>query len=206
MKRLSIVTILLTIFWSFNSNAQSTEGKTKVLVVSFIEDNFYSDIYSKEEIAKTNDIEKEEVIHLYDAKVAQIFKDISNEEVSYIQCPTNMVDELRYQINFTKSQKRGMEIVTSDLSDISDTQFASFINTCNVDYVIFINAFRMSWVGDPQYKLDNGIHYSIYNQKKEEVTSDVAIFSTPKLIPITKMEKKCTKSVGKLSNLFARLD
>lgn len=206
MKTLSLtITVLFTVLATL-SIAQPNEAKRKVLVVSFIEDNFYSDIYSKEEIAATNEIGKEEVIHLYDEMVAQIFTDISNDEIAYMQCPTHLVGALKQQIQFNQAKHQNMTVIASDVSAVEISQFHQLVSSCDADYVVFVNAYRMLWVGEPQFKLENHIHYSLYNGEKEEITSDVAIFSTPKLVPVAKMEKKCSKKVGKLSNVIAHLD
>ena len=206
MKKLSTAAILVLCILGSFSFTEPKEGKKRVLVVSFIEDNFYGDIYSKEEIAKANKIQKEDVVKLYDEMLSTIFTRLSDEETSYVQCPADLMITLREHVSFENKPENEKNRIIADVSNLSKEDFDRFLSKCDTDYVVFINAFRMAWIGEPYFKLENRIHYSVYSKEKENISSDVAVFSTPKLVPITKMEKKCSKTVGKMSNLFARLD
>ena len=189
------------------SDRHLDESKKRVLVVSFIEDNFYSDIYSKEEIAKKNKIREEEVISLYNEKLSQIFSNFEDEEIEYVACPSKIMAAFKESIKIdSRSTKAGSDLIFANLSDVSQVTFNEFINACNADYVLFVNTYRMAWIGEPQYKLENHIHYSIYKKNKEEVITDEAVFSTPNLIPVVKMEKKYLKAVDKISRKFSDLD
>lgn len=206
MKNLSIATLLMVFICTSFSFKEANEEKKKVLVVSFIKDNFSGDIYSNEDIAKTNNIQKGEVVELYDEMLSGIFKALSDEETTYVQCPADMMKTIHHQVSFENKPENGKNKIIADVSGFGKEHFNELLSKCDTDYVIFINAYRMSWVGEPQFKLENSIHYSIYSKIKEEITSDVATFSTPKLVPIAKMEKKCSKTVGKVSNLIAKID
>ena len=205
MKKLS-ATALFVLFILGSFSFTEPERKKRILVVSFIEDNFYGDIYSNKDIAKTNNIEEEEVVQLYNEMLSGIFKELSDEEVDYVQCPADLAVSIHEHVSFENKPINRKNRITTNVSGFSKEEFDQFLSQCGTDYVVFINAFRMSWIGEPQFKLENRIHYSIYGKMKEEVTSDVAIFSTPKLVPVTKMERKCTKTVGKLSSVFSKLD
>lgn len=207
MKKLNIYTILAVFTLASFSDRYIDEPKKKILVVSFIEEHFYSDIYSKEEIAKKNKIQEEDVISLYNEKLSQIFSNFSDEEIEYVACPAELTAAFKEMIKMeNRPTKAGSDVIFANLSDVSQTVFSEYVNSCNTDYVLFVNTYRMAWVGEPQYKLENHIHYSIYKKNKQEVISDKAVFSTPNLIPVVKMEKKYLKAVNKISRQFSELD
>ena len=80
--------------------------------------------------------------------------------------------------------------MATDLSNISVEVFNGFLEEFDADYVLFLNAYQMAWIGDPQYKLENKIHYSAFKRNKEEIQTNVYTFSTPDLMSIMQMIKK----------------
>ena len=201
MKKKNYLTLLiLTIsFLGFGIDKRD-EGKKKVLIISFIEDNFDTDIYSKEKIAKKNKIVEEEVLTMYNQKISSIFTKYAGVEISYIPCPSKTFFALKEKIFFkNKKLRKEEEGVATDLSNISVEVFNGFLEEFDADYVLFLNAYQMAWIGDPQYKLENKIHYSAFKRNKEEIQTNVYTFSTPDLMSIMQMTKKYQKAVMKIS-------
>lgn len=201
-------TILLTawcLIFSFTHATPITYYESKpnpqrILLVSFISQNFYS-TYENAEIAKTNEISEAEVLKILDEKIAGVFEDSQEDGVEFVNFDTGTAPILE-KVAFSYNNEK--ECLTPYLGDFTKDEFNTFMEENNVAYVIFLNTYQMKWIGDPQYKLDNEIHYSIFEKDKKSIVEGKYTFSTPKLIPVVKMEKKYKKAVTKICNAFLK--
>lgn len=197
----TILTILTSLFVLVSVQANENDKKNdtkkkKVLLISFITQNFYS-TYDNTEVAKTNKVTEDKVLKMLDEKVSSMFAN-SDEGVEFIN---HNDDSLAEKISFSYNKQ---EWLIPDLSGLTDAEFNKILEDNNVDYVIFINNYEMKWIGDPQYKLNNEIHYSIFKKNKVGIIEGKYSFSTPKLVPVAKMDKKYKKAVAKICNKFLK--
>lgn len=202
MKNLSVFTILFLLL-SFSGQAEfSTENndskKKKVLLVSFITKNFYS-TYANAEVAEANKVTEEKVLKMLDEKISSTFTN-SDEGIEFINYTDEFYD-LSDKVGFNYNEE---ELLIPDLVELTDEEFNKLLEEHNVDYVIFINNYEMKWIGDPQYKLTNEIHYSIFKKNKESIVQGKHSFSTAKLVPADKMNKKYKKAVAKICTKFLK--
>lgn len=204
MKKIALM-FTMSLFISFSAQAndkkkkESDVSKKRVLIVSFITNNFYS-TYDKSEVAKTNKVTEDKVLTMLDEKVSSMFANSHEEGVEFVN-HTSASDDLSEKISFSYNEK---EWLIPDLEGLTNDEFNRLLTDNNVDYVIFINNYEMKWLGDPQYKLNNEIHYSIFKKDKEAIIEGKYSFSTPKLIPVAKMDKKYKKAVSKICNKFLK--
>ena len=166
MKRLSVLTILF-VFISLSGQAKSEidtndngdAKKRRVLLVSFIPKNFYS-TYHNAEVAKANKVTEEKVLKMLDEKILSTFTN-SDEGVQFVKYTDTkgLSDKVDFRYN-------KQELLIPELEELSNDEFNKLLEESNVDYVIFINNYEMKWIGDPQFKLDNELHYSIFKNIK----------------------------------------
>lgn len=200
MKNLVLMTVL-SVFISFSTQARNDKEKSdikkkRVLLVSFITKNFYS-TYDNAEVAEANKITEEKVLKMLDEKILSTFAN-SDEGIEFINYTDTSLSE---KVDFRYNEK---ELLIPELGELTNDEFNKLLEENNVDHVIFINNYEMKWIGDPQFKLDNEIHYSIFKKNKENVVEEKYSFSTPKLVPATKMNKKYKKAVAKICTKFLK--
>lgn len=174
-------------------------GNKRVLLVSFIDKNFFT-TYENSVVAETNKISESEILPTFDEKIASIFENSSENGIEFVGFE-NKSDAIFDVVFFNYNEKENM---VANLSELPIEQFNALLDKNSVDYVIFINFYQMKWIGDPQFKLDNEIHYSIIGRDKKSLLNDRYTFSTPKLVPLTKMEKKYQKAVAKICDKFLK--
>ena len=179
---------------------QPNPDAKKILLVSFISKNFYS-TYENAEIAKTNEISEAEVLKILDEKIAGVFENSQEDGVEFINFDTG-TEPIMERVTFSYNNEE--ECLTPYLGDLTNDEFNTFMEENNVAYVIFLNTYEMKWIDDPQFKLDNEIHYSIFEKDKKSIVEGKYTFSTPKLIPVVKMEKKYKKAVTKICSAFLK--
>lgn len=203
MKKLTLLFVLLIFVSSpakaANDDEKNDINKKRVLLISFIENNFYT-TYDKAEVAKTNKVAEEKVLEMLNEKVSSMFANNSEDDVEFVNY-NGEIENLTDKISFSYNDK---EWLLPDVSGLSNEEFNKLLTDNNVDYVIFINTYEMKWIGDPQYKLDNEIHYSIFKKDKEAIIEGKYTFSTPKLVPVVKMDKKYKKAVAKICSKFLK--
>ena len=136
---------------------------------------------------------------MFDEKISSTFTN-SDEGVEFINFTDGFYD-LSDKVHFRYNED---ELLLPDLAELSVDEFNKLLDESNVDYVIFINNYEMKWIGDPQYKLNNEIHYSILKRDMVDVVQGKYSFSTAKLIPAEKMDKKYKKAVAKICTKFLK--
>lgn len=185
--------------FAYNNKTNTDNGKKKVLVVSFIEKNFVS-TYLTSEIAEKNETDSKTVLTVLGEKICSSFpKDV---EVEFVNC-TNKPKQIEDTISFSYNNK---DVFEPNLAEINGTIFNELLATNNADYIVLINGYEMNWIGDPQFKVENIIHFTILGKDKKEILTKKYSFSTPKLVPLKKMEKKIQNITTKIyKNHFKKL-
>lgn len=191
--------LLLTVsaFANNNDKANSDKGKKKVLVVSFIEKNFVS-TYETSEIAEKNNVDSETILTTLGEKICSSFP--KNEGVEFVKC-TDKPESIEDNISFSYNKK---DVFEPNLSEIDASSVNELLEANNADYVVFINGYEMNWIGDPQFKVENNIHFTILGKDKKEIATKKYSFSTPKLVSLEKMEKKIQKIAKKIYTKYLK--
>lgn len=196
-KPITRITVLLLLFTfslsaSTKNIANNNTEKKKVLVVSFIKMNFMS-TYMTYEVAEKNNTDSDTVFNLLDDKIFNSFP--KTENIEFLKCSPDKIKQIETSLSFTNNKK---DILIPDLSEIENSSFNKLLEAYDADYIVFINAYEMNWIGDPQYKVKNNIHFSILGKNKKEIATNKYGFSTPKLHSFKKMEKKIRKVTTKI--------
>ncbi|GAB1857663.1 hypothetical protein MHTCC0001_25000 [Flavobacteriaceae bacterium MHTCC 0001] len=195
MKKPAAFLVLLLVTFSLSASnknkANNDKGKTKVLVVSFIEKNFES-TYLTYEIAEKNSTDSETVFSVLEDKIFSALP--KNGAIEFIKC-ANKLKQIENSLSFSKNKK---DILIPNLSEIDNDSFNKLLETNSADYILFISTYEMNWIGDPQYKVENNLHFTILGKDKKEIASNKYGFSTPKLTSFEKMKKKIHKATEKI--------
>lgn len=186
-----IFLLTVSLFANDKGKANEDKGKKKVLVVSFVERNFTS-TYEKSEIAKKNNTDSETVLTILGDKICESFPE--NEKVEFIKC-SDKPELIENNVSFSYNKK---DILVPDLSEIDKDTFNKLLEDNNADFIVLINGYDMNWIGDPQFKVENNIYYTILGKDKKEIVTSKYSFSTPKLVPLKKMERKIQKATKKI--------
>lgn len=185
----TIVTLLALVLSAYQVDKISS--KKKILVISFIKKNFISS-YETQEIAERNNTNSETILTILEEKIYNSFP--KNEEIEFVKC-TDKPKSLQNNLSFSYGKK---DVWIPNLSEIDNPSFNKMLASNEVDYIVFINGYEMNWVGDPQYKVENNIHFTILGRDKKEIATSKYSFSTSKLISFKKMEKKIQKITKKI--------
>jgi len=183
---------LLTVSLFANNDKKNINNeKKKVLVVSFIEKNFIS-TYLTSEIAEKNKTDSKTVLTILSEKICSSFP--KNVEIEFVNC-TNKPEQIEENISFSYNKK---DVFEPNLSVLDGSLFNELLEANNADYIVLINGYEMNWIDDPQYKVENIIHFTILGKDKKEILTKKYSFSTPKLVSLKKMEKKIQKLAAKI--------
>lgn len=190
---LFISLLLITISSSGHDKKEASNeiSKKKVLVVSFIEKNFKS-TYEIYEISKENGIDSETILSYLDDKICGSFP--KSVEVEFIKC-TDKPKIFETNVTFSSGKK---DILIPNLSEIDNVSFNKLFEAYHVDYIMFINGYEINWIDDPQFKVENNIHFTILVKDRKQIVTTKQTFSTPKLISFDKMEKRIQKLTMKI--------
>lgn len=181
----------VSLFANSGDKINGDKGKKKVLVVSFIEKNFVS-TYETSEIAKENKADSETILTTLSETICSSF--LNYEGVEFVKC-ANKPEQIENNISFSYNKK---EVFEPNLSEIDTSLLNELLESNNADYVVLITGYEMNWIGDPQFKVENNIHFTILGKDKKEIATKKYSFSTPKLVTLKKMEKKIQKIAKKI--------
>lgn len=205
IRQLLAVCLTLIIGFGFK-NTENIDSK-RILTISFVDQNFKSDSYYSEEIGKVNNVTGDEVLSYIDSSICNTFTSFDSKTgFRFENCPkTETTTKFVNKISINESQcKLNQTCYRSDINAISTDGLSSFMQECNMDYLMIINGYSMNYIGKPYYMVNHTISYDIYTNKGQIVNNSIINFNTSKLVSFDKIKGKISKEASKISKQLSK--
>jgi hypothetical protein len=170
-------------------------AKTKktVLVVGLKNGNITSNYYVPEIIAEKTAVDKDSLEDVFSRIIVESMNRSNENEFHIISIKGNKSkNSFLNKVNF----KYEKELMVSDLSELSDSEFQNMMKQYNADYILILGHYYLKYEGGSN--LFHIIQYDVYNLNKKNIISDNAFFNTPELLPLANFEKKYTRSGSRI--------
>ena len=172
----------------------STPGIGNTVIVS-LNDNVKSNYFPKSMIEEESGIPYDKIEAVYNGTVINVIKDMFESEVIALnmnQETNDFIDE----IIVTGED----ENVYSDLSKIETELYDNILDKHKAEYVLIINQHYLKWQETPLRTLFHFISYSVFDDKKNEVTRGSEYFTSMDLLNEQQLQKKFRKTSKKIAS------
>ncbi len=171
------------------------KNRKRVLIIGFQQDKMTSNFYLKDDIASKTKISPDSLESLYSQAIIDGFTSIASKELEFIPCYDNrIVLEIHKQVRYDLKK----DIVLTDITMMDMNTYKDFLNRYNADYLLFINQYKFSWMGNPFNAVFHIINYNLFNDSQNRLYAGQTSFNMEKIKPLAELDGKYKKQAKKI--------
>ncbi len=202
MKKHIILIISLGFVLMSFSGKKLPEGKNspgkdrkRVLIIGFQQDKMTSNFYLKDDIASRTKVSPDSLGSLYSQAIIDGFTSIISKELEFIPCYDNSIVQKIHKLVRYDIEK---DIVLTDLTMLDMNTYKNFLNRYNADYLLFINQYKLSWMGNPFNAVFHIIDYNLFNDFQNRLYAGQTSFNMEEIKPLAELDVKYKKQAKKI--------
>jgi hypothetical protein len=171
------------------------KDRKRVLIIGFQQDKMTSNFYLKDDIASKTKVSPDSLESLYSQAIIDGFTNIVSKELEFIPCYDNrIVLEIHKHVRYDLEK----DIILTDLTMLDMNTYKDFLNRYNADYLLFINQYKLSRMGNPFNVVFHIINYNLFNDSHNRLYAGQTSFNMEKLIPLAELDVKYKKQAKKI--------
>ncbi len=199
MKKISAIIVfsIMSLSGLMAGDKSGGEQKVKLVIVGINDLNFIHPDYSNTELANLNGIGQDEVLQFYNNIMKASFEVDMGDNVSLDYLNSNL-DEYGIRLNYASRDKGMNHLLEVNLSDLAPDKLATFMESQNADYAIFITKYEINYEGDPYFSIKHAIDMELLDRSGKVILLEESSFLTDELKSYEETKEKYHKAVKKL--------
>lgn len=177
------------------SRGENNEQPVIKVVIVGLTDNVRSNYFPNVMISEQTGIPADSIDYAYNQTIAQnILSASARGPISYV-----LPDDNTELSELISSVGLKIEDAKATVTSIDHELYDHLLQSCDADYVLFLNQHYLKWQEKPMMTLFHITSYSLYDSKGQEVVSDSNNFTSMSLedrARLTKDARKCGSNIA----------
>ena len=171
------------------------KDRKRVLIIGFQQDKMVSNFYLKEDIANKTNVSPDSLESLYNQAIIDGFASIVSKDLEFIPCYDN---KIILEIHKLARYDLEKDIILTDLTMLDMNTYKNILNRYNADYLLFINQYKLRWMGNPFNAVFHIIDYNLFNNFQNRLYAGQTSFNMANIKPLAELDVKYKKQAKKI--------